>query len=298
MFNEGDIMHAILIIAHNQFELLKKLILALDDEKNDIFVHIDAKVKDFDFDSFKSLPKYSEIHFTDRINVTWGDFSQVKAEIILLKAAVENESKGKKYSYFHLISGCDLPIKSNDEIHEFFKENNGKEFIHFSSEKVSEQSIGRIRYYHFFRNKRTFVRKLISYAVLKVEKLLGVNRLKKDNFKVQKGCNWFSITGKFAEYIVENIDKWEKVFKYSYCGDEVFVQTIFINSPFSQNLYMKNCNDNQLACARLIDWDRGDPYIFRKEDYDLIKSSPAVFARKFSMDVDSDIVDMVLESNK
>lgn len=93
-------MHAFMIIAHNQFELLKKLILALDDERNDIFVHIDAKVKDFDFDSFKSLTKFSEIHFTDRINVTWGDFSQVKAEMILLKAAVENQSENKNIHTF------------------------------------------------------------------------------------------------------------------------------------------------------------------------------------------------------
>lgn len=291
-------MHAVMIIAHNQFDLLEKLISALDDKRNDIFVHIDAEADNFDFEHFRKIPKHSEIHFTDRINVTWGDFSQVKAEIILLKAAVENESKGKKYSYFHLISGCDLPIKSNDEIHEFFKENNGKEFIHFSSEKVSEQSIGRIRYYHFFRNKRTFVRKLISYFVLKVEKLLGVNRLKKDNFKVQKGCNWFSITGDFAEYIVANMNKWEKIFKYSYCADEVFVQTILLNSPFKDNLYMPNCNNNLIACARLIDWHRGNPYVFRKEDFYLIKSSSAMFARKFDMNIDSDIVDMVLENNK
>ena len=53
-------MHAVMIIAHNQFELLKKLILALDDERNDIFIHIDAKVKDFDFNLFKNLTKYSK----------------------------------------------------------------------------------------------------------------------------------------------------------------------------------------------------------------------------------------------
>lgn len=298
MFNEGDTMHAILIIAHNQFELLKKLILALDDERNDIFVHIDAKVKDFDFDSFKSLPKYSEIHFTDRVNVTWGDFSQVKAEMILLKAAVENQNENKKYSYFHLISGCDLPIKSNNEIHDFFNNNNGKEFIHFTANDVTAQSIGRIRYYHFFRNKRNFVRKALSYFVLQIEKFLGVNRLKKEGIKVQKGCNWFSITGDFAQYIVENMDKWETVFKHSYCADELFIQTIFINSPFKDNLYMKNCNNNHLSCSRLIDWERGNPYVFRKEDFELIKSSSAMFARKFNMDIDSDIVDMIIESNK
>ena len=46
-------MHAYMIIAHRQFDLLAKLITALDDERNDIFVHIDAKVRDFDFEKFK-----------------------------------------------------------------------------------------------------------------------------------------------------------------------------------------------------------------------------------------------------
>ena len=291
-------MHAVMIIAHNQFELLKKLILALDDERNDIFIHIDAKVKDFDFNLFKNLTKYSKVYFTERVNVTWGDFSQVKAEMTLLSAAVNNESKGRKYSYFHLISGCDLPIKSNDEIHAFFEKNSGKEFIHFSSIEVSDSSITRIKYYHFFRNKRTFFRKLLSYSILQFEKLARVNRLKKYNITtVQKGCNWFSITGGFARYIVQNMSKWESVFRYSYCADEVFVQTILVNSPFKDNIYMPNCNNNHLACARLIDWERGNPYVFRKEDFDLIKSSPAMFARKFSLDVDSEIVDMILNSN-
>lgn len=44
-------MHAYMIIAHRQFDLLAKLITALDDERNDIFVHIDAKVRDFDFEN-------------------------------------------------------------------------------------------------------------------------------------------------------------------------------------------------------------------------------------------------------
>lgn len=291
-------MHAVMIIAHNQFELLKKLIIALDDVRNDIFVHIDAKVKDFDFETFKKLPRHSQIYFTNRVSVTWGDFSQVKAEMILLSAAVNNESKDRKYSYFHLISGCDLPIKSNDEIHAFFEKNSGKEFIHFSSNEVSASSVTRIKYYHFFRNKRTYLRKLLSYSILQFERLAGVNRLKKNNITaVQKGCNWFSITGDFARYIVQNMSKWESVFKYSYCADEVFVQTILVNSPFKDNLYMPNCNNNHLACLRLIDWERGNPYVFRKEDFELIKSSPAIFARKFDINVDGEIVDMILNNN-
>lgn len=35
--------HAYLIIAHNELEVLKRLISALDDERNDIYIHIDQK---------------------------------------------------------------------------------------------------------------------------------------------------------------------------------------------------------------------------------------------------------------
>lgn len=94
-------MHAYMIIAHNQFELLEKLISALDDIRNDIYVHIDAKVKDFDFEHFEGIAKYSKVTFTnERANITWGDFSQVKCEMLLLQTAVRNENKDNPYTYF------------------------------------------------------------------------------------------------------------------------------------------------------------------------------------------------------
>lgn len=37
--------HAYLIIAHHEFDILNKLIQAIDDERNDIFIHFDKKVR-------------------------------------------------------------------------------------------------------------------------------------------------------------------------------------------------------------------------------------------------------------
>ncbi len=284
------VKHAFLIIAHDQFELLKILIKMLDDERNDIFIHIDSKVKDFDFNEFLKLPQFSRIYFTDRISVTWGDFSQVKAELILLSKAVENENDENSYSYFHLLSGADLPIKTNDEIHKFFDENAGKEFIHFSSNEPSSSAQSRIRYYHIFRKKRNLFYKILAQIALKVQKALGVNRLKKNHLIVQKGTNWFSITHDFANYVVSKRNEIEKIFRYSYCCDEVFLQTMLVNSDFKNSLYMPDCNNDQLACARYIDWDRGNPYILRTVDFEDLISSPAMFARKFSMETDKEIV--------
>lgn len=57
---------------------------------------------------------------------------------------------------------------------------------------------------------------------------------------------------------------------------------------------MPNCNNDHFACARLIDWNRGNPYVWHSDDYDLIKSSPCMFARKFDLNVDSEIIEKVI----
>lgn len=35
-----------------------------------------------------------------------------------------------KYDYYHLLSGKDFPLQSQDYIHNFFKQNEGMEFVH------------------------------------------------------------------------------------------------------------------------------------------------------------------------
>lgn len=66
-----DGRHAYLIIAHNQFSLLKKLLVALDDPRNDIFLHIDKKAK-YDKRQLVETVKKAHLYFTKSIKVTWG----------------------------------------------------------------------------------------------------------------------------------------------------------------------------------------------------------------------------------
>lgn len=290
-------MHAFMIIAHNQFELLEKLISALDDPRNDIFVHIDAKVKNFDFDYFNGITKYSRLVFTkERLSIAWGDYSIVRCETLLLKTAIENENPQSPYEYYHLLSGVDLPIKSNDCIHRFFSENSGSEFVHYSSNTVEQGAVNRVRYYHILRGRRNLFNKIIAQAFLIVQKLLGVNRLKNTDIKVQKGCQWFSITGDLAKYVVKKSAEYERLFAHSYCCDEIFLQTIVESSDFKNRLYMPNCNNNHEACMRLIDWQRGNPYVWRIGDYEEITRSSCMFARKFDFNADPEIVEKILNN--
>ena len=55
--------HAWLILTHGNFEILEKQLRFLDSENADIFIHLDAKVKNFDFARFSAVP---ETHNTDK----------------------------------------------------------------------------------------------------------------------------------------------------------------------------------------------------------------------------------------
>lgn len=287
--------HAYLIIAHNNFEILEKTLKILDDEKNDFYIHVDKKVKNFDFEKFRIIIKKSKIIFTERLDVKWGHSSQINCELILLKSAIKNN-----YSYYHLLSGVDMPIKSKEEIYNFFEKNNGKEFIQFQNKQYNIRFNERFEIYHLFpyfcRSRYKYILGIMEIFFIELQKILKVNRIKNQNINFQKGANWFSITDNFVKYVLSKEEWIQNIFKYTSCCDEIFLQTLIINSKFQENLYDKKFDDNHITSVkRYIDWNRGGPYVFRKEDFNDLINSEALFARKFDLNVDREIVDMIFE---
>ena len=76
--------------------------------------------------------------------------------------------------------------------------------------------------------------------------------------------------------------KYKNIFRFTFCPDEIFLQTILLHSPQINTII-----DDDL---RYIDWKRGEPYTFRLEDYDLLIHSEKLFARKFNSTVDEAII--------
>ena len=277
--------HAYLIMAHHQFDFLRELLLELDDARNDIYLHIDKKVSDFPFEDFSRLLKHAALHYTDRVDVHWGGYSQIACELTLLKAAAPNH-----YAYYHLLSGADFPLKSQDEIHAFFDAHAGTEFLHsdvdadFLPQNVRE----RISLYHFFRESSHPLAEPADALLTKIQRLLHVDRLKGTGIRPQKGANWFSITDAFAQYTLQKEDWIKEHFQHSVCADELFLQTLAINSEFGDRLYDPYGDDNSLGNLRYVDWERGNgnsPYTFREEDREFLLSLPHLFARKFDHNI-------------
>lgn len=286
--------HAFLIIAHSNWWQLKQLIMLLDDESHDIYVHIDKKSQDFNFGMLQGLTKKSCLECFQEYKVYWGGYSVVQAEMLLFE-----QSYRKGYDYYHMLSGMDLPLKTNAEIHYFFEQHKGKEFISYDEDKLkNDAEIGRrTRLYHFLQNyRRNFKAKWINAfftfwerGLLAMQIVFHVNRVKNLDWVIKYGSNWVSITNELVEVLLHQKEKIEKVFSYTNCADELFVQTIAYNCGFRDSIYKGN--------IRLVDWERGsngNPYIFVINDFKMLWSSDVLFARKFSETIDTDIIRKVI----
>ena len=261
--------------------MFTSLLRMLDHPKIDIFIHFDAKNKSYDPAETLKLVKFSRVIHTPRIKVSWGAFSQVEAELILLEAAT---SQGH-YGHYHLLSGADLPIKRTEDIIEFFEEHSGCEFVDCGKVSTFER---RVRYYYPFQEikgrKGNILLRVIAKFFLYLQMGLRIRRNKEVSF--MWGSNWFSITDEFARYVLSKREWIHKVFRHTFCCDEAFVQTILMCSPF----YGK-----RLPNMRFIDWKRGGPYTFTLAELDEIQASPAMFARKFHPSVDAQVIDKIRE---
>lgn len=280
--------HAYLIIAHNDFSLLEKLLTLIDYEHNDIYLHVDKKSKNFEPNKVEKCINKSKLIFVDRLDVQWGGDSLVACELLLLQEATK-----KKYDYYHLLSGVDLPLKTQPYIHDYFRKNSGNEYIDFDAAAIETGSfLHRIMYWHLLQNKTGRKKGIIISALrvferlsLKIQVFLKIDRTANGNMEFYKGAQWFSITHDLAVYVSEKRNLIRKYFYKSLCADEVFLHTIAMNSPFRDKIV-----DDSL---RYIDWERGSPYTFTSQDFGILLSSNKLWARKFSTDKDETIIDEI-----
>lgn len=293
--------HAYLIMAHNDTYILEKLLSLIDNKHNDIYLHLDKKMKDVNLDDLEKKVKKSKLYFIERQNVKWSSYSQIACEISLLKSATQNN----KYSYYHLLSGVDLLIKDSNEIYNYFEKNLGTEYISYQSfDTINNEALERIKYYHILngniRNQNKIIRNLsriIHHVMISIQKIIGINRLRKKDLEIRKGANWFSITDNLARYVISKEDEIKKMYKHTNCADEVFLQTLVYNSKFKEKVY-KEHSDEHKNSKRHIDWRRGNPYTYTIKDYQELITCDDFFARKFSTQVDKKIIDKIYKTLK
>ncbi len=282
--------YGIIMTVHNNPKQLKRLCETLVNDSAYFFIHVDKKSDINIFkEELKDIPRLKLISTT---KVYWADISQVDATIDLLKEAVK-----ANMDYIFFISGQDYLIKSDNNLLNYVDINkNYMEYYKLPNKNWGEDGrCNRYLYYHNIVNANGIKKfnprdryyKFINRALLKIQKALHIKRKFIKNYIPYSGANWFNINKECATYILDNYKKIYKYFKFVQFPDEMFIQTVVLNSDLAK----KTINDT----LRYVDWYTGpeQPRTLTHEDYKKIIKSDAIFCRKLDENKDKKIFDML-----
>ncbi|MGB5953402.1 MAG: beta-1,6-N-acetylglucosaminyltransferase, partial [Ornithinimicrobium sp.] len=114
--------HTFAVLAHDQWELAETLITSLCHRDVRVVVHLNV---DDTAAVLGAHPALRAAGLVPRVEVSWGTFSLLDAQLNLLSAAVAQDT-----DYVHLLSGKDLLLKPISRLIEFFDDHAGAEFVH------------------------------------------------------------------------------------------------------------------------------------------------------------------------
>lgn len=288
-------MHAFLVMVHeNSYSFFQNLKL-MDSPEVDIYIHVDKKCNNFDYIRARNIIKLSELNFiANPVDVKWGGYSQILAELLLLKIAMQK----KEYDYFHLISGSDLLITPVDDI--ISRCDNSQKAIFLDCRKITKKDdiklYQRVATPHvmvdWFGNKSK-LKSLLARGIDKVQTNYRFFVLRQDEVYRRKltlffGANWFSLPRDVVEYLLDQEPEIKSIFSNGRNVDELFVQTILGNVEAFKRRIVKP--------QRFIDWSAGlaHPKTLTMDDYQRIMTSNAFFARKFDSAVDREVIDKIV----
>lgn len=304
---------AYLIIANDKFKQLQFLISLLDSEDTDIYLMIDKKspISSDMIQVLDSIPSKSVLFHIPSIDIRWGGYSQIKAEMKLFEAASR-----KDYKYYHLISGSDLPIENIKKINSFFDKEQGKCFLSLVDEKIKIKNKieERIRYYHLFNermlrgNKNLTLGKLLfklDKISVKLQKFLHIDLIKKyDIKKVGYASNWVSLDHETVQLLIKNKAWVHKVFKYSFCSDEILIPTFLYQFGYDNKIYSKeplhDKKDDIQGNLRYINWWDGSPYTWKDGDEEKLDYAVKLghfWSRKFDLKNSPNLKQYILKKN-
>jgi hypothetical protein len=270
---------AFLILAHKNPLQLKRLIRALDHEAFDFYIHLDAKVN---IQPFREVLQAPNIFFVcKRVNVQWAAYSLVQAQLNGIEEIVETG----RYRYLNVLSAQDFPLRSAEDIYRFFSEHDGTEFITTISYSPDNEwwqiALPRVQKFHFqnWRFKGKYRLQFLFNA------LTRPRRYPLDH-EIAGNSQWFSITTDCARYLIDFLDNHPEVvryFKYVWGADEFIFSTVVFNSPFRER-----AKDHLFY----IDWSerKSSPKLLGPEDFEKLKESGKLFARKFDLDISDEII--------
>ncbi|KZK75200.1 MAG: hypothetical protein A3K90_08615, partial [Pelodictyon luteolum] len=223
----------VLVTAFKEPAWLERTIRQLGDGFS-VFVHVDRKSKQEVVEAFFELSrKYKNVKVFSRYRVNWGGNNHLKAILLLVEEALKDGME-----YCHLITGQDYPLMSGEALFaEGAKLLNYMEFAPLPNPAWKDGGYDRLLYYNFFDvfDGRTMFRRRVIRLFAAIQKFLFIKRNLPSDVRFHGGGTYWSLTGECLEYAMRYAaehPRFMKAFDHSFCAEEIFFQTVLLNSPF------------------------------------------------------------------
>jgi hypothetical protein len=287
-----------IITAYKLPDQLVRLVKKLNTDDTSFFIHVDKKTDDETYNRMVSpLSDYANVTFLKRHICYWGQLGHVKAKLEGIKEII---TRNIQYDYINLISGQDYPIKSNLHIQKVLQRSEGKSYLNYFTypDPLAEKWEERFAYWNFywlrwhfiFPKADIFEHPCANQLWNGLVKGIPLRRKIPGGLQPFYGGGYWCLSKESVEYVFEFLQQhkdYERFFNYVYIPDEIFFQTILLNSIFKDRIV----NDD----LRFIEFSeyKGHPAILGKNDFERILKTDNLFARKFDTTIDSDVLDMI-----
>lgn len=273
---------AYILSAYKYPRQLVRLIERLSTASTWFFVHVDKRTDDGIYREMVSgARRCPNVHFVKRHWCDWGGFGHVAATLEGIRAICK---MGINFDYAILLTGQDYPIKPNRQIEAFLMDHKGRLFLEFFPLPTDQWhnrgvvgGMDRIEEWHWRVRGR--------------EIRLPVKRQFPVGYQPFGGSSYWCLPRECIEHIdalTRRDRRLVRFFRFVDVPDEMFFQTVLLNSPFAP----RAVNDN----LRYIDWkdpNAGSPGILDNGDFEKLAASPKLFARKFDESVDAHVLDRI-----
>jgi len=281
-----------IILAHKNPAQVRRLIDRLDDGRSTFFIHIDARAPLSDF--LTIFTRRSCVRFVNTAYSGWGGFGLVEATINGMKAVRDS---GIQFDRVILLSGQDYPIKSNDRIDDLLSDARAKVFMNYHPlpdywKWPGNGGLYRVnKYYLGPGNIRKYIAKLLNFLSNFSSR---VARKLPAGMRPFAGSQWWimdmDMLGKVLDYISSH-PRYRKFHQYTFAADEVFFHMIVLNSVNETH----NVSNDSLRFMKWRSASSAHPEFLGAADLPALSSSPALFARKFDMNKQPEILDLIDE---
>jgi hypothetical protein len=259
----------ILIHAHKDLEQLNALVGQLLDDEFLIYVNVDARSA---IDVGRLHPAAHLVR--RRIDIHWGDFSQVQATLNSMRQVV---AEVRAFDKLVFISAQDAPLLPNCGLRRALAALAGRELL--DCVQLGPQGwscAGRYQYFH--RDGGGALAQLACRVANRAMRIGGLERGMVNGWQPWGGSSWWTLSRDCVKAIVVQVRDDPAIvrfFRTVSCPDELFFQTLVMNSPFRDRVLSNN--------FRHIQWQASgarNPKVLDAADFEAIRASPAHFCRK------------------